>query len=391
MPSNSQRADHRERRTARACARACVVGLAAGLLAITPAQAAPGDLDPSFSGDGIVLTGFGGESDGGSAVAVQADGKIVIAGATSGYDERGGLARFEADGSLDPSFDGDGKQVMDFGAGTASGATAVAIQADGKILVAGSVRVSAVEWDVALARYRADGSLDSSFAGDGTVITGLGGSAYSVAIQPDGRIVVAGDSGLARYLPDGSLDTSFGGDGTVTTGLGVYAMALQTDGKIVASGASQLARYLPDGSLDAAFGDGGTVPTNAVWARAAAIEADGGIVVAGGVLVAGELPHYDLALLRYTPDGALDTSGPVGCRPRGSAPAGGRTRSRPPWRSNVTARSWRSARRRPSTGCGRAARSCSPAMPRTDRSTHPSATAARGSRSTAWTTPPRRW
>src|ERR687889_2760305 len=88
MPSNGQRANHRDRRTVRAWSRACVVGLAASLLSITPAQAAPGDLDPSFSGDGVVLTGFGGESDGGSAVAVQADGKIVVAGTTSGYDER---------------------------------------------------------------------------------------------------------------------------------------------------------------------------------------------------------------------------------------------------------------------------------------------------------------
>jgi uncharacterized delta-60 repeat protein len=187
--------------TARLCAHACLralrgaslVGLAASLLAIAPAQAAPGDLDPSFSGDGIVLTGFGGDVDGGSAVALQADGKMVVAGTTSGYDEGGdyrsdfALARFDADGSLDTSFSGDGKQITDFGAGTVSGAAAVAIQPDGKILVAGSARVSAGEWDFALARYGADGSLDSSFAGDGTVTTGLGGYAYSVAIQTDGK------------------------------------------------------------------------------------------------------------------------------------------------------------------------------------------------------------
>ena len=277
-------------------------------------QAAPGDLDRSFSGDGIVLTGFGGEIDGGAAVALQVDGKIVIAGTTSGFDERGdyqsdfALARFDGDGLLDTSFSGDGKQITHFGAGTVSTAAAVAIQPDGKILAAGSARVSAVEWAFALARYGADGSLDSSFAGDGTVTTGLGGSAHSVAIQTDGRIVVAGDSGLARYQADGSLDTSFGGDGTVSTGLGGSAVAIQSDGKLVVSGASELARYRPDGSLDATFSDDGTVPTNAVWARSVAIQADDRIVVAGAVSVAGELPHYDFALLRYTPDGALDTS-----------------------------------------------------------------------------------
>jgi uncharacterized delta-60 repeat protein len=119
---------------------------------------------------------------------------------------------------------------------------------------------------------------------------------------------VAGDSGLARYRPDGSLDTSFGDDGTVITGLGGSAVAIQSDGKIVVAGVSQLARYRPDGSLDATFSNDGTLPTNAVWARSVVIQADGRIVVAGAISVAGELPHYDFALLRYTPDGALDTS-----------------------------------------------------------------------------------
>ena len=85
-------------------------------------------------------------------------------------------------------------------------------------------------------------------------------------------------------------------------------MAIQTDGKIVVTGASELARYRPDGSLDTTFSGDGTVSTNSVWARSVAIQADGRIVVAGAISVAGELPHYDFALLRYTPDGALDTS-----------------------------------------------------------------------------------
>jgi uncharacterized delta-60 repeat protein len=311
--------------TARVSACACTraftatssITLAMGLFAfVAPAQAAPGDLDPSFSGDGIVLTGFGGEVDGGSAVALQADGKMVAAGTTMGYDERGdyesdfALARFDADGSLDTSFSGDGKQIADFGTDTVSTATAVAIQPDGTILVAGSARVGEAEWEFALARYTADGSLDGSFAGDGMVTTGLGGFASSLAIQTDGKIVVGGDSGLARYRPDGSLDTSFGGDGTVATGLGgsAYSVAIQSDGKIVAAGASELARYRSDGSLDTTFANDGTVPTNSVWARSVAVQADGGIVVAGAISVGGEFPHYDFALLRYTPVGALDSS-----------------------------------------------------------------------------------
>jgi len=130
------------RRSAGAFTATTLAFLAASLLTTAPVQAAPGDLDGSFSGDGIALTGFGGESDGGAAVAVQVDRKIVIAGTTSSYDERGdsrsdiALARFDGDGSLDMSFSGDGKQITDFGAGTDSTAAAVAIQPDGKILVA---------------------------------------------------------------------------------------------------------------------------------------------------------------------------------------------------------------------------------------------------------------
>jgi uncharacterized delta-60 repeat protein len=289
-----------------------LVVLAASLLAAAPVQAAPGDPDGSFSGDGIMLTGFGGEIDGGSAVALQADGKIVIAGTTSSYDEGGNyqsdfaLARIDADGSLDPSFSGVGKQITHFGTVTVSTATAVAIQPNGKILVAGSARAGA-GWEFALARYDADGSLDSSFAG-GTLMTGLGGSARSVAIQTDGLIVVAGDSGLARYHSDGSIDTSFGDGGTVSTAGSMYSVALQTDGKIVATGASELARYWPDGSPDTTFSTDGKVPTNSVSARSVAVQVDGSIVVAGAILVGEELPDYDFALLRYTPDGALDTS-----------------------------------------------------------------------------------
>jgi uncharacterized delta-60 repeat protein len=296
--------------------RGSIVLAATLLVVVSPAQAAPGDPDPSFSGDGIVLTGFGSEIDGVSAVALQADGKVVVAGTTLSYDESGddqfdfAVARIDADGSLDTSFSGDGKQITHFGAGTVSTARAVVILPDGKILVAGSVRVSAVAWDFALARYHADGSLDGSFAGDGTVTTGPGGFANSVAIQADGTIVVAGDSALARYRPDGSLDSSFGGGGTVTTGLAgpANSMAIHTDGTIVLAGDFGLARYRPDGSLDTTFANHGTVSTSSVWARSVAIQADGRIVVAGAISVAGELAHFDFALLRYTPDGALDTS-----------------------------------------------------------------------------------
>jgi uncharacterized delta-60 repeat protein len=304
------------RAAARTVGRFASLAVLVALAVVAPAQAAPGNLDPSFSGDGIVLTGWGGEPDGGSAMALQADGKIVVAGTTTRYDGPGGydpqfaLARLHPDGSLDLSFDGDGKQVTHFGAGTVCMASAVAIQPDGKIVVAGSVRVSPADWNFALARYHADGSLDSSFADDGTLTTGRGGYADSVAVQADGKILVAGAAGLARYKADGSIDSSFAGDGMATGLLGsAHSLAIQGDDRIVVAGTSGLARYHPDGSLDTTFSGDGTVSTDSVWARSAAIQADGRIVVAGAIFVDhGEFDDYDFALLRYTPDGALDTT-----------------------------------------------------------------------------------
>ena len=311
------------RRTARAFTATTLVVLAASLLATVPAHAAPGDLDASFSGDGKQTTDFG-DSDHGQAVAIQADGKIVVAG---GSGANFALARYSADGSLDTAFSGDGKVTTEPGASFY--ARSVAIQADGQIAVAGGSGT-----DLALARYRADGSLDPAFSG-GTVTTDLGGSDYaqSLAIQADGRIVVAGSSGadfaLARYRADGSLDTSFSGDGKVTTDLGgsdhAQTVAITGGGQIVVAGGSDgdkfaLARYRADGSLDTSLSGDGTVttPLGGHTADAAAIRFDGSIVVAGAshVVPTGEyeLPHDDLALARYTADGALDTSFGTGGR-----------------------------------------------------------------------------
>ena len=192
---------------------AAAVIAAGGMPAL--ASAAPGDLDVSFSGDGKQTTDFGG-ADVASAVAVQADGKLVVAGTSDGNFA---LARYGVDGALDPSFSGDGLVTTDLG-GTDDG-QGVAIQADGKIVVVGSS-----DGNFALARYTAGGGLDPSFSGDGLQTTDFGAAdgATAVAIQGDGRIVVGGSSGgdfaLARYDAAGELDPSFSGDGKQTTGFG---------------------------------------------------------------------------------------------------------------------------------------------------------------------------
>jgi len=289
-----------------------------GLSSTSSAYAADGDLDPTFSGDGKQTSDAGGASD----VAVQPDGKIVAVGA--------GIIRYNPDGSLDTSFAGDGKQTTDFGT------SAVALQADGKIVVAGSLFLSLfpADADFALARYNTDGSPDTTFSGDGKLTTDLGGldAAAEVALQADGKIVAGGGSGtpndsseaefaLARYNPDGTLDTSLSGDGKQTTDFGAgldygNGVALQADGKIVVGGVAipegsdgdfALVRYDADGSLDTTFSGDGKQTTDfgsGDSARDVVLQADGKIVAVGD----SSTPSFDFALARYTASGSLDSS-----------------------------------------------------------------------------------
>ena len=160
-------------------------------------------------------------------MALQADGKIVAVGGAGGDFA---LARYNPNGSLDTSFSGDGKQRTDFGGGF-DVATGVALQADGKIVAVGGAGGGATGNDFALARYNPNGSLDTSFSGDGKRRTDFGGSdvATAVALQGDGKIVAVGELAAApppttspspATTPNGSLDTSFSGDGKQTTDFG---------------------------------------------------------------------------------------------------------------------------------------------------------------------------
>jgi uncharacterized delta-60 repeat protein len=224
------------------------------LLGTSLLHAAPGDLDLGFGGGtGIVTTAIGAANDYAQSVIQQADGKLVVAGYSSnGSNWDFALVRYNADGSLDTSFDGDGKVTTDFGASTDAG-NSVIQQADGKLVVAG-YSDNGGNYDFALVRYNADGSLDASFDGDGIVTTAIGAAndyAQSVIQQADGKLVVAGrshngsnwDFTLVRYNADGSLDASFDGDGIVTTAIGAandYAQSViqQADGKLVVAGTS---------------------------------------------------------------------------------------------------------------------------------------------------------
>ena len=223
----------------------CVFGLGDVL------HAAPGDLDTSFSQDGKVTTNFSG-NDTGAAIAIQADGKIVVVGGSEVNDSAGdfALARYNSSGSLDTSFGGDGRVTTSLTA-EIDFATAVAIQPDGKIVVAGFVGQSGSfpPNGTALVRYNADGSLDNTFSGNGIVSDAILTTVNAVAIQADGRILVAGKDddqfALARFTADGVLDTTFplGGGGVLRlsvfgSGSTATALAVLPDGAIVAAGRS---------------------------------------------------------------------------------------------------------------------------------------------------------
>jgi uncharacterized delta-60 repeat protein len=293
---------------------------------------ADGSLDTSFGSGGSVTTNLGG-IDEGFDVALQPDGKIVMVGRSggpTGFDF--GVVRYDTDGSLDTGFGTGGMVRTDF-AGGADYAHGVVIQADGKIVAAGHARLG-TDNDFALARYDGNGRLDASFGSGGKVTTNVAGVTdlgNAVTLQADGKIVVVGavdpggtfdyHFGLARYATDGRLDTSFGQGGTIVGDLGsAYGVVVQPDGKIIAAGNGLnsgplvtfdfvLARYDADGSRDATFGDDGRVTTDLSadqdFGEGVALQSDGKIVVVGQRTTS---TVYDLAIARYDTDGSLDTS-----------------------------------------------------------------------------------
>src|SRR3954464_3009761 len=329
----------RPRRLGRSAICGALIPCALMLALAGQAQAAPGDLDSSFSLDGKQTTDFAGSANFGQAGAVRADGKIVVAGSSdegaTGSDFA--LARYNADGTLDSSFSDDGKQTTAFAGGSDDFGSAVAVQPDGKIVVGGSVRAPAdspAGGDFALARYNADGTLDSSFSDDGKQTTAFAGGSddfgSAVAVQPDGKIVVGGsvrapadspaggDFALARYNADGTLDSSFSDDGKQTTAFAGSsndfgsAVAVQPDGKIVVGGYVKapadsgeadfaLARYNGDGTIDSLFSGDGKQTTDFAGSddgsSGVAVQADGKIVVAGSSDEGAT--GSDFALARY--------------------------------------------------------------------------------------------
>ena len=293
---------------------------------------ATGSLDNGFGNSGVTITPMPGLGGMAYSMALQPDGKILLSGIGDGG--KFALVRYLDDGSLDTGFDTDGIVTTTIGVGQAT-ANAMALQSDGKIVLAGQTDIGGGALDFAVARFNEDGSLDTSFGSGGKVTTALVTSvqdyAFAVAVQPDGKIVVAGhtnsDFGVVRYNADGSLDTGFGVNGIVVTAVGAidayaYAIALQPDGKIVVAGNAKVnvsarglavVRYNADGSLDTSFDGDGIVITSLTGfghegAETVIVQPDGKIVIAGEYVSSQSPNDLDLAVLRYNSNGGLDTS-----------------------------------------------------------------------------------
>jgi len=291
-----------------------------------------GSLDNTFGTNGIVVTPVGTGDEYGLCIAIQADGKILLAGysGNSGNEDIA-LVRYNVNGTLDTSFDSDGKVLTPIGAGT-DAAWSLTIQQDGKILLGGWSNDGSQD-NFALVRYNTDGSLDANFDGDGKVVTpvGSGGSSgRGVAVQSDGKIVLAGiasnggnaDFAVVRYNNNGSLDTGFANNGKAITAVGnstdyAYSVAIQADGKIVVAGYSYsgsnadfaIVRYNPNGTIDTGFdGDGkviASIGSGNDYALKVAVQTDGKLVVVGSAAIGSS---SDIAVVRLNPDGSFDST-----------------------------------------------------------------------------------
>jgi uncharacterized delta-60 repeat protein len=297
-----------------------------------------GTLDTSFGSQGVVLTNVNASADAaGRGIVIQPDGKILVAGyGRSGSTTEFVVARYDSNGTLDSSFGSSG--LVDTLIGNNSVATCVALQSDLKIVVAGGTTPGSSGSDFAVVRYNSDGTLDHSFGSNGVVDTQLGpsdASAEALALQADGKIVVVGHTStsggdfhftLVRYTSTGALDTSFNhtgevldnfsGENTGFPGDDARGVVVQSNGAIVAVGGFldqsslsdvAIARYNSDGSPDTTFNHTGKVSFNIGGndvANAVALQSNGKIVFAG---VQG-VPGGGLFLTgRLNADGSMDT------------------------------------------------------------------------------------
>jgi uncharacterized delta-60 repeat protein len=297
-----------------------------------------GTLDTSFDSDGIVITSFNSFDATVQFLLIQPDKKILAGGTISkGGLNQFGLARYNSDGSLDESFGNLGKVISNYP--ELMLLSTMALQSDGKIVVAGNLFNSSFTIShFVLVRYDTNGLLDTTFGIDGRVITNLTDKLdkiTSIIIQSDGKILASGttsndsnysDFSIVRYNPDGTLDPSFGNNGITITSIRTwdfgYAMALQDDNKIVISGSTSnefnpvfgpdydflVLKYDKYGVLDATFGNGGSVIIGTTEANEKALSVK--VLPDGKIVIGGEhhIMKYSFMISQLLPNGNVDTS-----------------------------------------------------------------------------------
>ncbi len=302
------------------------------LFTIYSVHSQSGSLDLTFGVGGKVIAPIGSSNDNGLGIVIQPDGKILVAGSS---DNGSGfywfaVTRHNNDGSMDTTFDYDGKVTT--GISATSVAKSIALQSDGKI-VAGGTTTNGLGSDYAITRYNIDGSLDTSFDFDGKVTADFSTSdvGYSLKIQNDNKIVIAGNTfsfgenypTIIRYLNNGALDTTFEADGIVSVFVPgfttqIASLEIQSDGKLIVGGLSDngtqydfaVLRFNINGSLDSTFDSDGIVTTSFGSSgnssgKSITIQSDNKILLAGSVY---DGTNYDYAIARYNTDGSLDTT-----------------------------------------------------------------------------------
>ncbi len=291
---------------------------------------ATGSLDPLFGAGGVFLTQQGSmngqictPSTGFGAVALQPDGQIVAAGSASGESNSADVIRLAADGSaLDPLFGTGGKLVTRF-ATSGAGADALALQPDGKLVLGGDTEDTGNHSALLLARLNPDGSPDLSFGSGGRIVDQFGAGMFpgttlrAVAIQPDGRLLTAGEASdsagypsfaLARFNPDGSVDASFGSSGKVQALRGgeAFGVALQRDGKVLATGYVWGEGGITDVFLSRLIAD---VPPSAVLGSSSSVASEGQPI--GFDASASSDPDGTIASYAYSFGDGSSASGPT--------------------------------------------------------------------------------
>jgi uncharacterized delta-60 repeat protein len=285
-------------------------------------------LDTSFnSPNGSVIQPIGSSDDYGRSLAIQPDGKILLGGSCNNVGNNDFcIARFNSDGTLDINFGSSGKVIQPIGSAEDYGYS-LAIQSDGKILLGGYCK-NGSNYDFCIARFNSNGSPDTSFGSGGKVIEPIGSDndiGNSLAIQPDGKILLGGrcingdyfDFCIARFNSNGTLDTSFGSSGKVIQPIGSYndfgySLAIQPDGKILLGGSCPnginddfcIARFNSDGTLDTTFGSPngyiiqpiGSLGSSHDRGYSLAIQPDGKILLGG---ICYNRSDYDFCIARF--------------------------------------------------------------------------------------------